>query len=233
MYEMSQYYSEAPFYPGVDSFDVQSGAIPFPQVGHGLAQVIYPQDEYDADNSFESVVVGMHSLAFAGTVDPRDLSLSPSTPATLGVDLSLTSSSPIVPTGALGPESIGHKRQTRARRNLHPKDLASQRRITRNREVYIPCPEVIDLIKRVREILDYDRVTGQVRTLPLKQQTTLFKPFIQLDGPSVRERTHKCLICRDNIKNGTQMIQHVMDHFRHFPFHCNKPGWYVSRAPTV
>ncbi|PVG00615.1 hypothetical protein CPB86DRAFT_782449 [Serendipita vermifera] len=217
-YGMNPYHSQAPFHPGFDTFETQSEATPAPEAGHAL-----PQTQYNLDNPLDPTMAGVQPLGFGGTVNPNDLSLVPSTSATHGIGPSLGPSSPTVHTGPLVAASIASKRRTHVRRIVHERDALPPRKSRRNRDVYITCSEVMDHIKYVREILDHDRVTGEVRAWPFKTQKDLFKPFSRLEGRGVHGRIHKCLICGYYIKNATQMVQHVMDHFRHYPFQCNEP----------
>jgi hypothetical protein len=204
------------------------------------------QNDYNMNNLCDSSMEGLHPSIPASTVNPSDLSLSPLTSTTQSVDPSLISSSPTILTGSLVSESLARKRLTSYRRiqlqqHQHQGDrTTSQRRTACRRGQYTPTTEVQNYIKMLEEILYHDRETGQVRAWPFKDQRDLFKPFVQVPPSSMtaasgstssRARIQTCLICGYHIRHGTQMIQHVMDHFRHYPFQCNEPGWYVSVFP--
>jgi hypothetical protein len=178
----------------------------------------------------------MQPPLFVETVNPNDLTLSPASSTTQGIEPSLISSSPVIPTGAVVTESLAQKRQTISRRIQqqqleHHRDPTSQRRSAYRAGQYTPTVEVQNHIKMLREILKRDRATGEVRALPFKEQKKLFKPFMRLTGSTPRGRMHMCLICGYHIKNGTQMFQHVMDYFGHYPFQCDEPDWYVTKFP--
>jgi hypothetical protein len=201
------------------------------------------QDDYRFNNSFGPSIAGLHPSVFVETVNPNDLTLTPSTSATQSIEPSLISGLPTIPTGVVVAESLARKRQTTSRRiqqqqqqqqqHQHHRDPTSQHRSAYRTGQYIPTSEVQNHIKMLREILERDRTTGEVRTRPFKNQKDMFKPFIQLTGSSPRERMRMCLVCGYHIKNGTQIIQHVMDHFGHYPFQCNEPDWYMAKFPDI
>jgi hypothetical protein len=204
------------------------------------------QNDYNMDNLFNSSMAGLQPSMPTSTVNPSDLSLSPLTSTTQNIDPSLISSSPTILTGSLVSESLARKRLTSYRRiQLQQQQVdrttTSQRRTACRRGQYTPTAEVQNYVKMLEEILDHDRETGQVRAWPFKDQRDLFKPFIQVPSSSTaasgstssRARMQMCLICGYHIRHGTQMIQHVMDHFRHYPFQCSELGWCVSVFPRI
>lgn len=56
--------------------------------------------------------------------------------------------------------------------------------------------------------------------IPSSAHSTLFRPFISLENGE-----RNCRLCGYTQVNHTQMVQHLREHFRVYPFACTIFGW--------
>jgi hypothetical protein len=90
----------------------------------------------------------------------------------------------------------------------------------------------IDEFITFRQIYGHDRDTRSRISPPETLGAPHFAPFLKKrhksDGSHTRRTLfYVCMFCDHELSNRTQMVQHLMKHFRYFPHECHE--WYVVR----